>query len=201
MINRAEEAEYPYPLEQVYEATIAGVRAAKSMKVKKEDPASHRIEVSTGVSATSWGDRVVITFAPVSATVTRVHVSSAPKTGAMLGGWMSGGHQAKNVSEIFAVISDQFEHTKSYKNESEYQKDAHGMRVAGWEAAGEPVPDRKSKHLMVRWIKHRPIPAAAPDSQPEDIAAKLRQLADLKAVGILSEEEFNAKKTELLARL
>ena len=39
-------------------------------------------------------------------------------------------------------------------------------------------------------------PAAAPD-----VAAQLQQLASLRDSGILTEEEFTAKKTELLGRL
>ncbi|WP_420154266.1 SPFH domain-containing protein [Siphonobacter sp.] len=50
--------------------------------------------------------------------------------------------------------------------------------------------------------------AVAPASQPaqpnqskEDIMGLLKQLGDLKAAGILTEEEFTAKKAELLAKL
>ncbi|WP_404383840.1 SHOCT domain-containing protein [Caenispirillum salinarum] len=42
---------------------------------------------------------------------------------------------------------------------------------------------------------------AAPASGDEDIFAKIERLADLKAKGILSEQEFQAKKAELLKRL
>jgi hypothetical protein len=53
----------------------------------------------------------------------------------------------------------------------------------------------------------RPIePAASPQPRVDsaaatDVVVKLRQLAELKQQGILTEEEFQAKKTELLARL
>lgn len=43
--------------------------------------------------------------------------------------------------------------------------------------------------------------AAAPTESKEQIMAMLKQLGDLKAAGILSAEEFEAKKKELLARL
>jgi hypothetical protein len=42
---------------------------------------------------------------------------------------------------------------------------------------------------------------AATVEQQEDIFVKIERLADLKARGILSEEEFNRKKAELLSRL
>jgi hypothetical protein len=37
--------------------------------------------------------------------------------------------------------------------------------------------------------------------QPDEIMATLEKLADLKAKGILTDEEFSAKKTELLKKL
>ena len=46
-------------------------------------------------------------------------------------------------------------------------------------------------------------PAAAPvvALKPDEIMATLEKLADLKAKGILTDEEFSAKKTELLKKL
>ena len=41
-----------------------------------------------------------------------------------------------------------------------------------------------------------PVPAAAPQT---DIVAQLKQLADLKTAGVLSDEEFQAAKAKLLA--
>lgn len=46
-----------------------------------------------------------------------------------------------------------------------------------------------------------PAPSAAQPAPPDDIFAKIERLADLRAKGILSEEEFAAKKAELLSRL
>ena len=37
--------------------------------------------------------------------------------------------------------------------------------------------------------------------RPEEVMATLEKLGDLKAKGILTEEEFTAKKTELLKKL
>ena len=52
----------------------------------------------------------------------------------------------------------------------------------------------------------QPVPAAAAPVQaagmkPEDVMATLEKLADLKAKGILTQEEFDAKKSELLKKL
>ncbi len=37
--------------------------------------------------------------------------------------------------------------------------------------------------------------------RPEDVMATLEKLGELKAKGILTEDEFNAKKAELLKKL
>ena len=53
--------------------------------------------------------------------------------------------------------------------------------------ASSPVPD--------------PAPSRAETAQETDIFAKIERLADLQKKGILSPEEFAAKKAELLSRL
>jgi membrane protease subunit (stomatin/prohibitin family) len=44
-------------------------------------------------------------------------------------------------------------------------------------------------------------PAAAVGLKPDEVMATLERLADLKAKGILTDEEFSAKKAELLKKL
>lgn len=44
-------------------------------------------------------------------------------------------------------------------------------------------------------------PATAPGVRPEDVMATLEKLGELKSKGILTQEEFDAKKTELLKKL
>ncbi len=46
-----------------------------------------------------------------------------------------------------------------------------------------------------------PEAVAAPTAPVSDVAAQLRQLAELRDAGILTDDEFAAKKTELLARM
>ena len=47
----------------------------------------------------------------------------------------------------------------------------------------------------------RAPPAAVPTGSADEIFARIERLAELRQKGILTEEEFAAKKTELLARL
>jgi len=46
-----------------------------------------------------------------------------------------------------------------------------------------------------------PTAAAPVGVRPEDVMATLEKLGDLKAKGILTQEEFDAKKAELLKKL
>lgn len=66
------------------------------------------------------------------------------------------------------------------------------------------------KDTLIRLIRGEsqptPQPAAAAPTAPVaapavDVAAQLQQLASLRDAGVLTEEEFTAKKTELLSRL
>ncbi|HBF27470.1 MAG: hypothetical protein CMH39_04620 [Micrococcales bacterium] len=43
-----------------------------------------------------------------------------------------------------------------------------------------------------------PVPAAAPAAPADDTSAKLQELADLHAKGVLSDEEFAAAKAKAL---
>ena len=46
-----------------------------------------------------------------------------------------------------------------------------------------------------------PAPVSVPPTPQPDVAAQLQQLASLRDAGILTEDEFAAKKTEILARM
>jgi hypothetical protein len=48
---------------------------------------------------------------------------------------------------------------------------------------------------------HVAAPVAPPSIKPDEVMATLERLADLKAKGILTDEEFSAKKAELLKKL
>jgi hypothetical protein len=160
MVERNESADYPYLPEDVYRATLIAVRTVQGMKVQREDDVAKRIEATASVSAFSWGDRIVLTLAPC-AVGTRLTVSSAPRTGNALGGWMSGGHQQKNVARLFQAISQQVS------------------------AIGPPQRQTSSEAAL----------------SPSDIPEQIKQLADLKDSGVLTEEEFAKKKQELLDRM
>ena len=66
-----------------------------------------------------------------------------------------------------------------------------------------------SKACRPRWPPRRRAPVAAAAAQapapqgvrPEEVMATLEKLGELKSKGILTQEEFDAKKAELLKKL
>ena len=59
---------------------------------------------------------------------------------------------------------------------------------------------RQIRALLAK--RDKPTAAAAPAaSQPPDALDQLKRLAELRDSGILNEDEFNAKKAELLQKL
>jgi multidrug resistance efflux pump len=48
-------------------------------------------------------------------------------------------------------------------------------------------------------VVYAEAPAAAPAGSGDDLAAQIGRLADLKAQGVLSEEEFDAAKAKLIS--
>lgn len=69
-----------------------------------------------------------------------------------------------------------------------------GMDMGAGIAMGKMMTDMMSKDST-------PAQAAQPDETKEDIMKLLKDLGELKTAGVLTEEEFSAKKKELLDRL
>ena len=68
-------------------------------------------------------------------------------------------------------------------------------------AVGQVMANQLSQGLQNRPAAAESAPAAAAALKPEDVMATIEKLADLKAKGILTQEEFDAKKAELLKKL
>ena len=66
--------------------------------------------------------------------------------------------------------------------------------------AGIGLGNMMAQNMMNTQAQTAPA-AAVPVQTKEDIMKMLKDLGDLKTAGILTEEEFTAKKTELLAKL
>ena len=66
-----------------------------------------------------------------------------------------------------------------------------------WSQQQEPEPQQQQQYAEPQYAAPAPAAAAAPAADP---IQQLKDLADLKAQGILTEEEFAAQKTRILAR-
>lgn len=105
---------------------------------------------------------------------------------------------------------------KKYKGEREFQRDAEKMYKTGWRIEGQST--RKQLYSLgtgiftkkgistVTWLKPGVQPSSDPvpdNTQHEDgdIPEQIAKLASLRDSGVLTSEEFDAKKAELLARM
>src|SRR5206468_1273006 len=72
----------------------------------------------------------------------------------------------------------------------------HAREHAEWVARGE-VEDRQSGGTAEK----QPVSAPAATPEPLDVPDQLRKLGELRDAGVLTEDEFSAKKADLLARM
>ena len=81
--------------------------------------------------------------------------------------------------------------------------DAGGLAGAGLGmGAGVAMGQILAQNMQAALQGGAPAAAGAPTGvKPEDVMATLEKLGELKTKGILTEDEFNAKKTELLKKL
>jgi membrane protease subunit (stomatin/prohibitin family) len=75
------------------------------------------------------------------------------------------------------------------------------MGLGAGVAMGQVLAQSLSQGLQGATAAAAPAAAATPALRPDDILATLEKLGELKAKGILTDEEFTAKKAELLKKL
>lgn len=75
------------------------------------------------------------------------------------------------------------------------------MGLGAGVALGQVLAQNLQQGLQGGAAQAAPAAAAPVGVKPEEVMATLEKLADLKAKGILTQEEFDAKKTELLKKL
>ena len=79
-------ADFQYSKDDVFNALLEAVQKIKNMKVDNEDRVSGFILIKTGVTLTSWGEKILFSVLNVSPGHTRVEILSPPKTGIFGGG-------------------------------------------------------------------------------------------------------------------
>jgi len=118
---------------------------------------------------------------------------------------------------------------KDYRSPKEFETDSKEMIRKGWQPENQSTlaghinvrrtaarvmtggfllggASRSKDQITVTWVRRRTERrrVESPSEQPSattDIPAQIRKLADLHLQGILSDQEFAAKKAELLARM
>ena len=88
---------------------------------------------------------------------------------------------------FLTIVTDRKVHTLQTEKEALSSDDKAGLAL---EAAGQAVLDSLAAST-----------AEAPAAPQPDAADQLKKLADLHAAGILRDDEFTSKKTDLLARM
>ena len=100
------------------------------------------------------------------------------------------------VAGTATAVSGSMQRNQQAKADQQYeaqQYEAQQQQAAMQQAATEAVAQQQAAAAAAA-----PPPAAAPAAGGSDVIAQLQQLADLKAQGILSDEEFAAAKAKLL---
>jgi membrane protease subunit (stomatin/prohibitin family) len=75
------------------------------------------------------------------------------------------------------------------------------MGLGAGVALGQVMAQQLNQGLQGSGAAAAAAAAAAAGVKPDDVMATIEKLAELKAKGILTDEEFNSKKSELLKKL
>jgi Short C-terminal domain len=96
---------------------------------------------------------------------------------------------AGTATAVSGAVASKQQAKANEQNEAQ-QYEAQQQQAAMQQAAAEAVAQQQAAAA--------PPPAAASGGMSSDVIAQLQQLADLKAQGVLSDEEFTSAKAKLL---
>jgi hypothetical protein len=99
---------------------------------------------------------------------------------------------AGTATAVSGAVSGKQQAAAQQQQEAQ-QYEAQQQQAAMQQAAADAVAQQQAAAAAAA-----PPPPAAPAAAGSDVIAQLQQLADLKAQGILSDEEFAAAKAKLL---
>jgi hypothetical protein len=102
--DRTGAAEFPFHRQVVFRALCEAVPAIPGMKIERQDELAARLDVSVGMSAFSWGERVAISVTSTGPSSSSVGVASGANT--IFGSATVHGKNRKNVAQIIAKTSD-----------------------------------------------------------------------------------------------
>lgn len=105
LLDHNGESEFPFKRDTVFDAVCKAIAKVDGMKIDNSDKLSGRIMVKAGVTLWSWGENIPIQLTALSATRTKMQITSSPKTGLMFGGAMDMGKNRKNIEKIISETS------------------------------------------------------------------------------------------------
>jgi len=106
LLDHNTESEFPFSKAEVFGAVLKAIPTIKGMKISSYDKMTGRIKVKSGVSWWSWGEEIPIQLISVNDKLTKIQITSTPKTGIMFGGAMDMGKNRKNLESIIQTTSD-----------------------------------------------------------------------------------------------
>jgi hypothetical protein len=101
--DRTGNSEFPFPKQVVFRALRDAVGGFRGMKVENCDELACRLDITTGMSAFSWGEKVSVSVAGNGDQAAVVSVQSAAKT--IFGSGTTHGKNRKNIREILSRTS------------------------------------------------------------------------------------------------
>lgn len=121
--DRSGNAEFPFPRQVVFRAVATAVEGLSGMNIEGRDELACRVDVKTGMSAFSWGEKVSIVVTGNGPSAAIVSVQSAAKT--IFGSATTHGKNRENVKEIIQRTSELLvQHGSEWINEMGLQQQA-----------------------------------------------------------------------------
>lgn len=106
LLDHNGESEFPFSKENVFNALCKAIPKINGMKIDNADKLTGRILAKGGVSLFSWGENIPIQLTTISDNLTKVSITSSPKTGMMFGGAFDMGKNRKNIETILQMTSN-----------------------------------------------------------------------------------------------
>ncbi|WP_204339998.1 MULTISPECIES: SHOCT domain-containing protein [Rhizobium] len=101
--DRNGNAEFPFPKAVVFRAVCQAVKELQGFTAENVDELTARIELKTGMSAFSWGEKITVSVVSSGPGASTISVGSGAKT--IFGSATSHGKNKRNVSEIIGQTS------------------------------------------------------------------------------------------------
>jgi hypothetical protein len=145
--DRSGNAEFPFNKQVVFRAVCAAVKEIRGMDIENENELASRLDIKSGMSAFSWGEKISISVTGNGANSSVVSVQSGAKT--IFGSATTHSKNRENVKKIIQGTSEQLA-----QNGSDWQSEL-GLKTEvpithSSEQAIQSIADEISKFAALR---------------------------------------------------